>query len=468
MATPVPLTAGVIAAASGGRLRSGDPGRVIDGFAIDSRRLAAGDLFFAIVAARDGHDFVVDAVQRGAAGVVVARPVDVPGAGPEGPVVIEVPETTRALQDLARHVRRASGATVVAITGSAGKTTTKEAIAALLEARYRVVKNAGNLNNHLGLPLSLLELRHGADVAVMELGMNHAGEIRVLTGIAEPEWRVWTNVGEAHLGFFGTAEGIADAKAEILEGARPSDCLVANADDARVMARAPRFAGEVRTFGAAEGATVRQVAVEARGIDGSHVSVATPAGPLELDVPLLGRGNVANVLAAVTVALGMDVPLDTMAGRIARMAPAPHRGAVRRLGKGVTLVDDSYNSSPSALERALEVIGAETRCARRAAVLGEMLELGEASAELHRRSGRAAAAAGLARLVTVGGEPARALGDAATEAGMPPTTVTHVDTSADAADVMASWLAPGDLVLVKGSRGTRTDVVVNRIEAEFA
>ncbi len=164
-----------------------------------------GDLFFAIVAARDGHAFVPAAVARGAAGVVVQRPVDLPRVG-EPAVVIEVRRHRCArLQDLGRAVRRASGARVVAITGSAGKTTTKDAIAAVLGARYRVVKNRGNLNNHLGLPLSLVELRHGPDVAVMELGMNHAGEIRVLVGIAEPDVRVWTNVGDAHIGYFGIA-----------------------------------------------------------------------------------------------------------------------------------------------------------------------------------------------------------------------------------------------------------------------
>src|SRR5215207_1803026 len=225
----------MVATATGGQLRLGAAQRPIDGFAIDSRTLQPGDLFFAIVAARNGHDFVADALGKGAAGAVVEpgfRLISSPNS-----VLMEVADTTTALQDLARYVRRESSATVVAITGSAGKTTTKETIAALLADRYRVVKNKGNLNNHLGLPLSLLELRRGADVAVMELGMNHAGELRLLVGIAEPEMRVWTNVGDAHLGHFESQDAIADAKGEILEGARPGDVLICNADDPLIMRR---------------------------------------------------------------------------------------------------------------------------------------------------------------------------------------------------------------------------------------
>ena len=185
MGDVIALAAGTVATAVNGRLVAGDEDRYVTGFAIDSRTLASGDLFFAIVANRDGHDFAMAASKRRAAGLVVSKPVEL---GDENDAfVVEVADTTRALQDLARYVRRKSGAKVVAITGSAGKTTTKDTIAELIGTRYRVVKNVGNLNNHLGLPLSLLELRHGADVAVMELGMNHAGEIRTLIGVATPE-----------------------------------------------------------------------------------------------------------------------------------------------------------------------------------------------------------------------------------------------------------------------------------------
>lgn len=458
----MPLAAADMASAMRGHVVSGEPATVPGGFSIDSRTIAPGQAFFAIVAERDGHEFVADAAAKGAAVVVVSRAVELPAAGP---VVVEVADTTRALQELGREVRRRSGAKVVAITGSAGKTTTKEATAGFLEAAFTVVKNPGNLNNHLGLPLSLLEMRHGADVAVMELGMNHAGEIRVLVGIAEPEVRVWTNVGDAHIGHFGSADAIADAKAEILEGAGPDTLFVGNADDARVMARAQAFAGRTVTFGYGEGADVRAVDVEDLGLEGMRATIVTAGGRRALRVPLLGRGNLANVLCAAAVATELGVALEDVVARAATLKPARRRGEVLTLGGGVRVVDDSYNSSPSALARALEMLSRERHAARRVAVLGEMLELGDQSVALHEACGRAAAGSGLAVLLTVGGEPARMMGEAAVAAGMDRQAVAHAATSAEAAELVPSLVADGDVVLVKGSRGIRTELVVDRLVA---
>ncbi len=447
-----------------GRLVAGEEERYVTGFSIDSRTLATGDLFFAIVAQRDGHDFAAAASRRRAAGLVVSRAIELDHD--HDAFVIEVADTTVALHDLAKFVRRESGAKVVAITGSAGKTTTKDTIAELIGTRYRVVKNAGNLNNHLGLPLSLLELRHGADVAVMELGMNHAGEIRTLVGVATPEVRVWTNVGEAHIGYFGSADAIADAKAEILEDANAATLLIANADDPRVMARVAFFPGRTVTFGTSEGAQVRAVDVEDLGLDGSRASLVTPVGRRDLKVPLLGRGHLMNVLCAAAVALDLNIELDTLVEHAAHLKPSSRRGAILRLPKGVTVIDDSYNSSPSALLRSLEVI-ARSWGTRRLAVLGEMLELGELSPSLHRECGHAAAHSRLAKLITIGGDPARLMGEAAIESGMARASVTHFGTSAEAAPAIAAQVTSGDVVLVKGSRGTRTDLVVERLTAVF-
>jgi len=460
------LTAADVAGTTGGSLVSGDPASSIGGFSIDSRLLVAGDMFFAIAGPRfDGHDFVGAALDRGAAGAVVSR---IPEPPPVHGVVIVVDDTVRALQVLARSIRRRSGAAVVAVTGSAGKTTTKEAAAAMLGARYKVFRNQGNLNNHIGLPLSLLDLRHRPEIAVVELGMNHAGEIRTLVGIAEPDVRVWTNVAEVHTEFFASLDAVADAKAEILEGATPTTLLVANADDPLVMARARAFAGRVMTFGFDPAADVSARDLEERALDGLAALLRTPAGEAPIRIPLLGRANVANVLAAACVAVHFEVPLSVVVERAAALKPAAHRGEVLRLAGGVTLVDDSYNSNPRALRGVLEVIAREDRVARRIAVLGEMLELGRQSRTLHEISGRAAAAANLRYLITVGGEAARALGESAAAAGMSSDDVFHVGTSEEAADTVMTLVRAGDLVLVKGSRGIRTDVVVDRLKAEFA
>jgi UDP-N-acetylmuramoyl-tripeptide--D-alanyl-D-alanine ligase len=463
------LTADAVAEAMNGRLDGGRADTPIAGVSIDSRTLVSGDLFIAIRGERlDGHAYVDAAMKAGAIGAVVAgSAAPTAAAGRPDAVLIRGDDTTRALQALARHVRRASGSQVVAITGSTGKTTTKEVAAAFLGLRYTVLRSSGNLNNHIGLPLSLLQLRDRPDVAVVELGMSHAGEIRTLVSVAEPDVRVWTNVAEVHSAFFASLDAIADAKAEILEGAGPASVLVANADDPLVMERAGRFAGAVRTFGTDSSAEVQASGIEVLGLDGAGATLRTPAGTRPLRTPLLGRGNLANVLAAAAVALHYEVPLDAIVERAAGLRPLPHRGEVLRLAGGVTLVDDSYNSNPRAVEIALQVVGREQRCARRVAVLGEMLELGTKADALHEACGRAAAAAGLAALVTVGGEPARALAAAAIRAGMPASAVSHTTTSEEAADRAMAVVRPGDLVLVKGSRGIRTEVVVERLMGEF-
>jgi UDP-N-acetylmuramoyl-tripeptide--D-alanyl-D-alanine ligase len=468
-AVAVLLTAAQAAGAMAGALVAG-PGSAATGrFSIDTRTLQAGDVYIAIIGERlDGHRFVREALHAGASGLVVSDLSSVPRGLDPAVVVVRVDDTTRALQRLARHIRRASGARVVAITGSAGKTTTKEITAELLDTRYRVFRNHGNFNNHIGLPLSLLELRHGPEIAVVELGMNHAGEIRVLVDLAEPDVRVWTMVAEVHSAFFASLDAIADAKAEILEGATPRSLVVANAADPLVMARVTATPARVITFGIGVPADVAAAGVTDRGLAGTRATVTTPAGTAVVDVPLLGRGHLANALAAMAVAGDYGVPIGAMAERLAEVRPAARRGEVWRLASGITLVDDSYNSNPRALQCTLEAVAAERACSRRLAVLGEMLELGAQTVALHEACGRAAAHAGLTHLVTVGGAPALAMARAAVSEGMPGSAVRHVGTSDAAADVLVPELRPGDVVLVKGSRGVRTDIVADRIKAAGA
>jgi UDP-N-acetylmuramoyl-tripeptide--D-alanyl-D-alanine ligase len=452
------LTAALVAEVTAGRLVSGAPQTAFEGVSIDSRTIPEGALFVALRGDRfDGHRFAESALRLGAAGVLVSDLTDVPADA----LAILVPDTLAALQAIAHAVRQASKAKVVAVTGSVGKTTTKEVIADLLATRFRVLRNRGNLNNHVGLPASLIELRHGQEVAVVELGMNHAGEIRRLVEIAAPDVRVWTNVGDAHLGHFADREALGRAKAEILEGASASTLVIANADDPLVMAHVDAFVGRRVTFGEGPAADVRATNVIDRGFDGTVAEVMTADGRVALNVPLPGRAQLSNVLAAVAVALELRVPLAAIEETVRVLAPVPRRGASVTVSNGARLVDDSYNSSPTAVQAMLAAMAATAVAGRRIAVLGEMLELGEASRHLHDMCGRAAARLGVDELVAIGGRAADGLVDGALAEGMPAGHVHRFATSAEAAPAVAALVEPGDLILVKGSRGIRTDIVVD-------
>jgi UDP-N-acetylmuramoyl-tripeptide--D-alanyl-D-alanine ligase len=455
------LTASLVAEATGGRLAAGSPSQVFTEVSTDTRTITPGALFVALRGERfDAHAFVATSVAAGAVGVLVSAPPDAPV---EGAVVIVVPDTLRALQALARAIRRASGARVIAITGSTGKTTTKEVTADLLSARYRVFRNRGNLNNHVGLPVSLLELVERPDLAVVELGMNHEGEIRTLVHIAEPDVRVWTNVGDAHVGHFGSREAVARAKAEILDGATEATLVVSNADDPLVAAHVRRSPARQVTFGFGEHANVRATEVEDQGFDGTSAAIQTAHGPVRLKVPLAGRAQLTNVLAATAVALEFGIAPDAIEERVAALEPVARRGMIRVAPNGARVVDDSYNASPAAVHAMLAALAATPVRGRRVAVLGEMLELGSASRQLHEACGRAAAAAGVRELVVIGGEAADGLAAGAIAGGMPRAQIRRFSDSGSAAGRIHEFVASEDLVLVKGSRGTRTDIVVDRL-----
>ena len=459
----VALTAGLVAQAAGGRIVSGPADARFSGVSIDSRTITPGALFIALAGDRfNGHDFARVAVERGASGLLVSEDRE----WPAGVTVIRAGDSLDALQQLASAVRRASGTRVVAITGSAGKTSTKELTAALLEGRYRVFRNRGNLNNHIGLPLSLVELAAGYDVAVVELGMNHEGEIRTLVKIAEPDVRVWTNVGDAHIGHFGSRDAVARAKAEILEQVSAETLVVANQDDPLVMAHVGRYRGRTLTFGFSAAAAIHPVSVIDRGFDGTDAELETPAGRLALTLTLPGRAHLLNTMAAVAVATALEVPAAEIIARTAQARPVARRGAVVTLRSGARLVDDSYNASPAAVQAMLETLAATAHAGRRIAVLGEMRELGDQARALHEECGRAAALAGVDWLVAVGGAAADGLVAGATAAGMPRDRVLRYGTAEEAAAPVTALAADGDLVLVKGSRGTRTDVIADALMAQ--
>jgi UDP-N-acetylmuramoyl-tripeptide--D-alanyl-D-alanine ligase len=461
---PFVLTAAEMAHAFGGTLVSGVASTPLPDVSIDTRTLQPGALFVAIAGPTfDGHAFLRDAVARGAAGVVVSD-ADVARDLPDTVAVIHVHDTLLGMQQAAHVVRMRSRTRLVAITGSAGKTTTKEITAALLSTHFTTFRTQGNLNNHIGLPLSLFALRTCPAMGVVELGMSGPGEIRRLVEIADPDVRVWTNVGSAHLGHFASVEQIADAKAEILEHADRGDVLVANAGDARVMQHARRFVGRTITFGVDVDADVQVRDVEPRGAQGMRARLVVQDDSRLFDTPLLGEGNLANIAAAAAVAVDAGVPLDAIVHTVGTLAAAPHRGQVVHAAGGWTVIDDAYNSSPEALLRALTTLGSAT--GRRIALLGEMLELGVESPRLHAECGRAAAAAGIAHLVVVGGTAADALASSAVEAGLDPACVSREATSEVLARRVRAIVRPGDVVLVKGSRGIAMDRVVAALMEE--
>jgi UDP-N-acetylmuramoyl-tripeptide--D-alanyl-D-alanine ligase len=458
----VAITAALVAEATGGRLTAGSPDIVFTSVSIDSRTAATGALFVAIKGDRfDGHDYTRVALERGATGLLVSRAV----APAAGTAIIEVAETLAALQSLAREIRRRSGATVIAITGSAGKTSTKEITADLLATRYRVFRNRGNLNNHIGLPLTLTELANGPDMAVVELGMNHAGEIRDLIRIAEPDARVWTNVGDAHIGYFGSRDAVASAKAEILEEARPSTVVVANADDALVAKHTRGFSGRLLTFGTDAAASVRASDVEDRGFEGTTATVRTPGGSIRLELNLPGRAHLMNVLAGVAIATEYGVAPAAIRETVRTARPVARRGSMTTLRSGARIVDDTYNASPAAVQTMLQALKVTPGATRRIAILGEMLELGDSAFALHEACGRAAAESGVDVLVAVGGPSADGFIAGAKAHGLKDAQLVRFNDSASACGPVAALIQAGDLVLIKGSRGTRMDLIADALVA---
>jgi len=451
-----------------------DPVARVAGVTIDSRAVRPGELFLAIHGARhDGHDFVGAALAAGAAAAVVERrrlgeyPEDIRAR------LFGVERTLDALQTLARAVRRrwavvSPGRRIAAVTGSTGKTTTKEILAALVAERFRVLKTEGNLNNEYGLPLTLLKLEDSHEAAVAELGMSARGEIARLAQIAEPEIGVVTNVAAVHLEFFASTEEIALAKRELIEGLAGRDPVaVLNADDARVARFGEGFRGRVMTFGFAPGAEFRAEALEERGPAGTAFDFVFPGGRARLELPLIGRHNVANALAALAAASLWGVTPAQAGAAFARLSPAAMRGEVLRFAEGFVVLNDSYNSNPLALEAMVHLLAATPGHGRRILVAGEMLELGPQSPELHRRAGEQAARAGVDWVFAVQGA-AREIAAGARAAGVNNGQARFFESSAAAAEVLAGFVAAGDLVLVKGSRGVKMERIVEAIRSRHA
>jgi len=460
----------------------------IQGFSIDSRSTAPGELFFALspedyrrhcftaTSFADAHLFIPQAFERGAVACVAraARVEQDEGLRPYTGRLLLVDDCIEALQMLARGVLTRWGGPVVGITGSAGKTTTKDLIAHVLGASgRRVLRSRKNYNNELGVALSALQLVSGGrragefDVAVLEMGMSMPGEIARHTQVAPPDVAVLTNVAAVHLEFMGSVEAIAEGKGQLVEGMKRGGTAVLNADDERVAAMRAKaaHAGRVLTYGVRGRADVMAADIESVGVGTSRFRLRTPSGEATAVLPMHGRHNVLNALAAAAAATSFGLGAEEIAEALGSAAPSEMRGEVLRFAEGFTVVDDSYNSNPRSLLSMAEAVaqGGEG-VTRRVVVAGEMLELGAESERLHREAGREIAGFGVDVLWGVRGH-ARELVEGARESGMGEAATAFFESSDEAAAALLTFVRPGDLVLVKGSRGVHTERVVEALRS---
>lgn len=443
------LSLEMILAATQGRV-VGAPPPLFPGVSIDTRTLAPGQLFVALQGERDGHDFVPSAFAQGAGAALVSR--ELAGAG--GPQIV-VEDTLRALGAIGARRRRALELKVIAITGSVGKTTVKEMLAAILSQGWRTLKSRGNYNNEIGVPLTLLALDASYQAAVVEMAMRGRGQIAYLAQLAQPQLGVITNIGKSHLELLGSRDAIAESKAELVEALPRDGVAVLNADDDYFPVLSARSAARVVSFGTAEGAEVRvtDAAVTAEGL---RFRLSGELIAAELTCGVAGRHHALNAAAAAAAALSAGVPAEWVIRGLAEYEAGEMRGRVITAPGGYTVVDDSYNAAPDSVRAALALL-TDLPGNRKWAVLGDMKELGDATLEEHHEIGRAAAEAGLAGLITVG-ELGRHIAEGAREAGL--ADVVEAADNAEARARIASRLAAGDVALVKGSRAMQMEEIV--------
>jgi UDP-N-acetylmuramoyl-tripeptide--D-alanyl-D-alanine ligase len=444
------LTFRQIAEMTGGEIVQGGD-ITADSVVIDSREVKSDSAFFAITGDRlDGHQFVAQALATGRGAVVSQVPENVPA----DKAIVRVADTTVALQNLARSIRERFPFTLIAITGSAGKTTTKEMIATLVGSEKRTFKSWGNFNNLIGCPLCIDNTPDDAEVVVSEMGMNHKGEIAQLAGLTHPDVGVYTNIGPVHIEFFGTIEKIAEAKRELLENVKPGGTIIINADNKYVMDISRGFEGPKVTYGIENDAEFRGTKIRERGLLGTSFDVNGHS--FELSLP--GRHNLENLLAAIATARSIGISWEGIERGVAEVKPAYHRGIILDAG-GATIYDDTYNSNPYALGRALTLMTQADVTGRRIAVIGDMLELGENELDYHRDAGRSVPIT-IDTVIGVG-KRSLALLDGAREAGFSADKLHHFDDAQSAGEFLGNFIRPGDLVLIKASRGIGLDRIVN-------
>jgi UDP-N-acetylmuramoyl-tripeptide--D-alanyl-D-alanine ligase len=454
--------AGVLVARAGTGL---DPVARLAGVSIDSRTIRAGELFIAIHGpSHDGHDHVAGAFERGAVAAVVAAEKVGQFTDAIRAKCIAVDDTFVALKQFARAVRETWGGKIAGVTGSVGKTTTKEILAALLGARFRVLKSEGNFNNEYGLPLTLFKLDESHEAAVLEMGMSRRGELARLAEIARPDVGVVTRVSPAHLEFFSSLDEIALAKRELIEGLNGKDSIaVLNADDARVAAFAAFAPGRVLTYGIEQQAMYTAENIEDRGALGTTFDFVGLQVRTRLDLALPGRHVIANALASLAAASVWGIGIGEAREVLPKLRPPAMRGELLRFSNGAALINDSYNSSPAALQAMTALLAATPGFRRRILAAGEMRELGATSEQLHRAAGEYAAKTGaIDWIIGVDGNAAQLI-EGAASAGIPREHLKFFSSSEDAAQFLQGQLQPGDLLLVKGSRGVKMERIVEAL-----
>jgi UDP-N-acetylmuramoyl-tripeptide--D-alanyl-D-alanine ligase len=446
-----------VVAATRGRLLAGPHDVTFNQLFIDSREVKAGGLFVALRGEQhDGHVFIPQAVERGATGILCERPPQ----GVEGAAVIQVEDTRQALFDMTADRLSRQALPIVAITGSAGKTTTKDLIAHLLGRRLRVHKSEGNLNTYTGIPMTIFQMDPRDRALVVEYAMSRAGEIRELTAVAPPTIGVVLNVGLAHVGMLGSIEGVAAAKRELVEGLAPGGLAVLNADDARVRAMSS-VARRFTLFGLSNDATVRAEKIRLHGLEGSTFMLLTPRGKAEVYLRLPGHHSISNGLAAAAVALEFEFDAPAIASALHGFAPPARRMNIITGRNGATVIDDSYNASPGSMLAALAVLHLAPRGGLKVAVLGDMLELGDHAERAHEEIGSAAGKT--ADVLIALGEYAPRMVQSARRAGLSAERAFVVEGAEQAVAALNPLLGPQTQVLVKGSRGMRLERVVDQI-----
>ncbi len=457
-------------AVAGKRGHGLDPLARLAGVSIDSRTLRAGELFVALHGpSHDGHDYVAAVMEGGALAAVVAEPLVSRYPGWIQDRCITVPDTLEALHQLARAVRKDWGKKVCGITGSVGKTTTKEILAALLGAKLRVLKSEGNFNNEYGLPLTLFRLEETHDVAVLEMGMSFPGELKRLAAMALPDVAIETRVTPAHLLNFSSVEEIGLAKRELIEGLRgASSVAVLNADDARVAAMAAAAPGRVIFYGVEQPAEFAAEEIEDRGALGSSFTLVQRGKRTRMELPLPGRHAVSNALAAIAAASVWNIGAVEAQNVFRGLRTPAMRGELIRFTNGFALINDSYNSSPAALQAMINLLAATPGYQRRILAAGEMRELGASSPELHREAGEYAARTGkMDYLIGVQGDAAQIV-EGAVAAGLPRERTNFFSTPAEAGAFLAEFVRADDLLLVKGSRTVKMERIVEALLGRFA